>query len=562
MQFGCSTFNSLSRLQGTGKTHLCIRLAALRVQELPPGATVLLLTFSNQARVQLEAEAARQVGPELRKRIEVSNYHRFFWQAVQAFRRSLRLPMEIDVGSTKRRVVALERVDRAATRRASRQSGLIDCLAEHQFQEFQDERTPELVALTRLVGGIRNEFEAGRLVFDDLGALFWELLHKYPTIGEAYRRKYPVVIADEHQDASSLQDAVVRELGSSRLTVFADPMQLIHGFRGARADRLDAHRVDCDEELPLSTPHRWHGKDDIARWLLTVRARLAGQPGDLRLPAAVQLDRTNPQHGFGAMKPRVKYAISRAFRSGAKRVAVLMRTNEQASQIRTYLCKQGLHPRQIGGPDFEEARDEIEQLPLLQDRQGVALQALERIVELAPTLRPQVRTQVRRRLEPDGIRTTRPIGAEASIILGGLAGIYENGRSAYFEAVRVALDGLSANGHHLPRREAVATIRSTASAIDPATVDLGDALQDYASRVMSAAHSANRTGNGLYVMTVHQAKGKEFDAAVICDVSARFYPDNEESRQLLYVAVTRASAAWTIVAPADGASPLLAHLGF
>lgn len=67
--------------------------------------------------------------------------------------------------------------------------------------------------LTRLVSSIRNELEAGRLVFDDFGALFWQLIHEYPTIGDAYRRKYPIVIADEHQDASGLQDAVVRELG-------------------------------------------------------------------------------------------------------------------------------------------------------------------------------------------------------------------------------------------------------------------------------------------------------------------------------------------------------------
>ena len=120
---------------------------------------------------------------------------------------------------------------------------------------------------------------------------------------------------------------------------------------------------------------------------------------------------------------------------------------------------------------------------------------------------------------------------------------------------------LSASGHHLPRKEAVVTIRSTASVIDPSAVSLSDALKDYSARVLSAAHSANRTSNGLYVMTVHQVKGKEFDSIIICDVSARFYPDNEESRQLLYVAVTRASTAWTIIAPTEGASPLLAYLG-
>src|SRR5438067_13609285 len=38
--------------------------------------------------------------------------------------------------------------------------------------------------------------------------LFWTLLETYPTLAEGYASRYPVVIADEHQDASELQDAV------------------------------------------------------------------------------------------------------------------------------------------------------------------------------------------------------------------------------------------------------------------------------------------------------------------------------------------------------------------
>ena len=282
---------------------------------MAPEASVLLLTFSNQARVQLEVEAARSLPPDLRKKIEVSNYHRFFWHAVKAFRRLLHLPMSIDVGSVKRRRAALELVDRAAVRRISRQTGLLESLAEHQFPEFQDDRTPEPQLLARLLEGVRSEMRAGRLVFDDLGALFWGLLQQYPAIGDAYRRRYPIVVADEHQDASSLQDAVARELGSTRLTVFADPMQLIHGFRGARVDRLEAHRLDCDEEFALSTPHRWHGKEEIAQWLLAVRAGLAGQRNDPVVPDSLHFARTDPQRGFNDVKPRVKYGVSDAFRT-------------------------------------------------------------------------------------------------------------------------------------------------------------------------------------------------------------------------------------------------------
>ena len=110
------------------------------------------------------------------------------------------------------------------------------------------------------------------------------------------------MIADEHQDASALQDALVRRLGTVRLTVLADPMQLIHGFRGARIERLDAHREECDEELLLNTPHRWHGSEHLAEWLLAVRARLMGEEAEVARPAELHVVRTNAAHGTGPIK--------------------------------------------------------------------------------------------------------------------------------------------------------------------------------------------------------------------------------------------------------------------
>jgi ATP-dependent DNA helicase RecQ len=65
---------------------------------------------------------------------------------------------------------------------------------------------------------------------------------------------------------------------------------------------------------------------------------------------------------------------------------------------------------------------------------------------------------------------------------------------------------------------------------------------------------------GLFVMTAHQAKGKEFDAIILADAMQRFWPDDDDTRRLFYVAVTRASKSWTIVAPDRDASPLLRHL--
>ncbi|MBV9309773.1 MAG: UvrD-helicase domain-containing protein [Solirubrobacterales bacterium] len=465
---------------GTGKTFLAVRLAREVAPTLSDDSQVLLLTFSNQARTQLEQEAARQLDAELRPRVEITNYHRFFWRAVNAYRRALGLPMSIDVGSRKRRVDAMrDAVGQETLKPLEGRAGLLDAFAEHAHPRFQDERTPGADLLHKLLAVVRAEEEAGRLVFDDLGALFWELLDRFPSVEAAYLRRFPVVIADEHQDASALQDAVVRRLAQSRLIVFADPMQLIHGFRGASDARLEAHKVDCNEVCSLSTAHRWHGSAHLAAWLLAVRARLLGEDRDCSRPSELIVKRTPRERGFNGIKAEVKYAVARAFDGGDRSVAVLARVNRDVAQLRSYLCREGFKPRQIGSADFEDARVDIEQLPLLRDSQSLAGHALGRIAELIPTFASGAINQARGRLGVDGVNVSRA-GTEAKLILEPLQVLYDGGATRYFEAVVTVIQAAQARGHHVPRIEALRALQRTADALAGGAFELDEAIARYA----------------------------------------------------------------------------------
>ena len=546
---------------GTGKTFLTVRLAGELVPHLPAGSAALVLTFSNQARTQLEREAARQLSPDLRRSVEITNYHSFFWRGVNAYRRALGLPETLDIGSRRRRIEALRRaIGDEALEPLKRHPGLLDALAEHRYNVLRDQRTPEPKVLERLLGAVQEEQRAGRLVFDDLGALFWELLERFPAVEAAYRRRFPMVIADEHQDASTLQDAVVRRLAQRRLVVFADPMQLIHGFRGASEARLERHRKDCDQEKSLGTSHRWHGSQHLADWLLAVRKRLAGGASACRAPCELQIERTGRLHGLNAVKAQVKYAVSNAFRAGHNSVAVLSRNNDDADALQSYLCLQGQHPRQIGTADFDAAREDIEQLPLLTGAESLAAHALDRISDLVPALRGTHVEQARRRLGPQGVDLQRA-GASARLLLEQLQRIYDGGPPVYFEVLVGLLAAARRAGHHMPQQEAVRALERTAQGLGGESFELEEALTVYAQEVMLASQAAPRTRRGLFVMTAHQAKGKEFDHVIVANASARFFPDNWDSRKLFYVAVTRATRGWTIIAPDEGASPLLAALG-
>lgn len=542
---------------GTGKTFLTIRLAKHLAPQLPPPAQVLVLTFSNQARTQLEREATTQLPPAERKRIVVTNYHRFFWHSVNAYRRALGLPMTIDIGSRSRRLSALQTVcDRDQLRTIEAHSGLIDSLAEHMFPAFHDDRTPGGPLLARLLPCLQAEHEAGRLVFDDLGALFWQLIESFPTIDTAYRTRFPAVIVDEHQDASALQDAVARRFGNLRLVVFADPMQLIHSFRGATEERLRSHERDCQETFSLTTPHRWHGQEHLGDWLLAVRHRLAGAERPYPTPQALTVSRYRRQHGFNAAKAAVRYAVLRAFGQGAATVAVLARENSHVTDLQRYLCRQQLRPRQIGNVDFEEARSDIEQLPEAWTPLALAERALARIGSLVPTLDSRTHRQVQRRLGDHDVDLNRA-GQDARRLLDPLRRIYHKGAADYFGAIVAIANALQSDGHHVARPDALHVLRQTADAVAVEGCDLNEAVARYAAYLTAASHAAPRAARGLFVMTAHQAKGKEFDCVVIADASARAFPDDDDSRRLFYVAITRATARWEIIAPDADESPLV-----
>lgn len=59
---------------------------------------------------------------------------------------------------------------------------------------------------------------------------------------------------------------------------------------------------------------------------------------------------------------------------------------------------------------------------------------------------------------------------------------------------------------------------------------------------------------GIYLLTCHEGKGKEFDFVVLSYVADDNFEDNEESRQLLYVSLSRARR-WILVRVASGKVP-------
>jgi len=126
------------------------------------------------------------------------------------------------------------------------------------------------------------------------------LLRSNPIIAKHLAKTFPVVICDEHQDSNEAQNEIIRLLAKQGvlLRVFGDPMQIIPGGRGHNAvaaaalARWDALK-DESEFGELDTPHRWRiTNSDLGEWIHSARENLKNrQPIDLRgrLPRGVNV---------------------------------------------------------------------------------------------------------------------------------------------------------------------------------------------------------------------------------------------------------------------------------
>jgi DNA helicase-2/ATP-dependent DNA helicase PcrA len=139
----------------------------------------------------------------------------------------------------------------------------------------QDART-QLVALVEAFRALKRATEA--VDFGDQAELAARLADRFPDVGETERARFAVVLLDEHQDTSHAQLVLLRALfgDGHPVTAVGDPCQSIYGWRGANAGTLTTFRrqfrdANGDEaaQTSLTTSFRNGGR------ILAVANRLA-----------------------------------------------------------------------------------------------------------------------------------------------------------------------------------------------------------------------------------------------------------------------------------------------
>ena len=386
----------------------------------------------------------------------------------------------------------------------------------------------------------------GGISFPALSEKAAELFRRAPTVARAVAAHYPVIVLDEHQDASIHQhDAVrlLREIGNAHLRIFGDPMQAIHPVNDNGYVDWGAVWAAADDTGSLEEPHRWADAPDLGEWVMASRAALkGGNPVSVRdAPACVSAISYNGLAGRERFRdmPTASREVHGFLNGAPDSAAVLVFRRNMAKSM-----------AQAGG--WRAPLNEGAQL----DELDVLIQALEAHAGNAKVLTGAFLDF----LAVIGVGLTINISDRLRARLGATINRDRAGRNQL--AWLDCLEPIYLSPDHRGVAVAMRTVRDTLPV--GYTIRFGDhgrALCGFdrtddprAFRSTLGRIRRRRKWPPTMVSTIHKAKGLDFDHVLLCPVDRHQYPDDVLGARLLYVALSRAKRSLRLVLAGDAST--------
>jgi DNA helicase-2/ATP-dependent DNA helicase PcrA len=409
--------------------------------------------------------------------------------------------------------------------------------------------------------------ERQALDFDDLLLKILELWRRYPEILAHYQTRWQYLHIDEYQDTNTIQYTIAKMLAAKNknLCVVGDIDQSIYSWRGADFRNLLNFEQDYPQATVITLEQNYRSTKTIiaaANQVITNnRARreknlfTENEDGE-RLRLIIGLDENEEAQ-------RIAETCNQLIKNGSRpqEIAVLYRANFQSRALEEAFLFNTVPYKVLGTRFFErqEVRDVIAYLKAALNPQDI--ESVKRVINLPPrgigkvtlakifsgqaaTLPSKVAAQVKAfqevLAEIKHVTEEQPPSLVIKYILthSGLEQMWREGSEEDRERLENTreLVTLALKYDSLPSGEGVWQLLT-----EVALVSDQDSLP-------AEAEQKNKPEDAVRLMTVHAAKGLEFDYVFITGLEQDLFPhqgreeerDDEEERRLFYVALTRA----------------------
>jgi DNA helicase-2/ATP-dependent DNA helicase PcrA len=578
---------------GSGKTRvLTTRIAWLisTGQVSPPG--ILAVTFTNKAAKEMQTRLAGML-PINVKGMWIGTFHGLCNRLLRAHYRDAGLPQLFQIldsadqqSAVKRLLKSLNVDDEKFPPRelchfinAQKEQGLRPAAVE-AWDDWARKRV-----------GLYEAYEAqcqreGVVDFAELLLRSYELLERNEPLCRHYQERFKHVLVDEFQDTNKLQYRWLKLLagGGANLFCVGDDDQSIYAFRGADVGNM----ADFEREfkvtnlIRLEQNYRSHGNIlDAANAIIKNNPSRLGKNLWTEAGSGEPI-RIHESYGEGDEARWIVEEVKALQRDGHTRaeIALLYRSNAQSRALEHALFNAGLPYRVYGGLRFFERAEIKHALAYLRliantdddtafarvvnfPTRGIGARSLEALQDGAKAANSSLHAAISQVAGAGGAK----LAAFAQLIVT----LRDAAHLPLPELVDHVLELSGLRAHYKNEKEGQERLDNLDELINAAasfvaeegtpdqdgeiTGEFGNDLSSFLAHASLEAgeHQAGEGDDALQLMTVHSAKGLEFNVVFISGLEDGLFPHEnslsetrdgksgvEEERRLMYVAVTRA----------------------
>ena len=586
---------------GSGKTRvLTFKIAYLMNLGLDP-SRILALTFTNKAAREMKERIAQEVGYNRSKYLWMGTFHSIFSRILRVeadkigFTRDFTIYDASDSKSLIKSIIKEMGLD-DKTYKPSAIAGIISSAKNHLVTPgayLGDRATVEADERARIpkAGLLYQTYvdrcrKANAMDFDDLLVYTYFLFSKNEEVRRQYAERFEYVMVDEYQDTNVAQHKIVWELtkDKQRVCVVGDDAQSIYSFRGANIENIlgFTKQYNCAKVFKLEQNYR--STQTIVNAANSVIAKNSNQidknvfsENKIGEPIEVYNTYSDREEGITIVKRLREY-----YNSGErsyKRFAILYRTNAQSRIFEDELMRNNIPYRIYGGLSFyqrKEIKDVIAYLRMAINPNDE--EALKRIINYPArgigetTIKKVSACAVSNEVSMWNV-LSEPVKFGLDVNKGTLTKL-QNFQDLIFgfqeaakqmNASEIGLKVISESGilkdlyaeknsESQDRLENIEELKNALASFVEERQEQGIdevMLPDFLSEVslISDLDESDDGGDKVTLMTIHSAKGLEFDTVFVVGMEENLFPSAmsyespraiEEERRLFYVAITRA----------------------
>ncbi len=585
---------------GSGKTRvLTYKIAYLLQQNYEPWR-ILALTFTNKAANEMKERIAQLVGEEKARYLQMGTFHSILARILRyecshlGFQSNFTIYDENDSRSLIKTIVKEMQLDDKKYKHSAvhaviskAKNDLIDAhaYAADKLNIERDKRR-EMPMLFQIFITYQDRCrQANAMDFDDLLLKAYELFSSNEEVRKEYAERFRYILVDEYQDTNVAQQHIVSLLAkeNQKVCVVGDDAQSIYAFRGANIDNI----LDFQQQYPgtrlIRLERNYRSTQNIVN---AANSLIRHNEGQIRKNVFSEnevgekitcFSTPSDQEEAKVICNEIK-KIKRETDSLYSDFAVLYRTNAQSRQFEEQMRSMNIPYRVFGGLSFyqrKEIKDIMAYFRLLVNQndeeafrrvvnypaRGIGNTSLAKIITIAQQEQLSLfHTAMQLPALASGVNkgTLTKITAFVELINNLSAMAKEMDVFALAKEL-LTVTGVSQDIYGdnsvegKARQENVNELMNSISAfVDNKENEQDASLENYMQEVSLISDldsdMEDNDGQRVMLMTVHGAKGLEFDHVFVAGLDETIFPslmaetkrEMEEERRLLYVAITRA----------------------